>query len=233
MPADITWLDLVAFAWFVGVWAGYNLVMDHLVGRGAGLNRHLQLVRLAWMRQMARREQRITDAALVGNAMQSVSFFASTTMLVLAGLIGMLAAVDQAHAVVGGLSFAARTSRDFFELKMLLLGAIFVYAFFRFTWALRQFNYACALIGAAPPPGGTADEALAAAAGEVLSLAAASFNGGLRAYYFALAVLTWFVQPWLFMLFTAGMFGVLLRRQFASRTFAAIRDFGRAAGRSD
>lgn len=226
MPFDMTWADVGAFLWFLAVWAGYNLVMDHLLGRGAGLNQRLKELRRAWMRQMLARDNRITDSSLIGNAIHSVAFFASTTMLVIAGLVGIFAAIEQAHAVVSELAFAVRTSRGFFEAKVLLLLAIFVYAFFRFTWALRQFNYACVLVGAAPPPSAADAERWAESAAEVVTLAVSSFNGGLRAYYFALAVLAWFVQPWAFALVTAGMLAVLLRRQTASRTFAAIRVLG-------
>jgi uncharacterized membrane protein len=133
--------------------------------------------------------------------------------------------VEQAHQALNELSFTAKTSKTLFELKVFVLLAIFIYAFLKFTWALRQFNYSCALIGAAPqaPVDPANREAAAYPIAELISLAVASFNGGLRAYYFSLAVLTWFVQPWLFMVVTAWMLLVLLRRQFLSRTFRAIR----------
>ena len=51
-----------------------------------------------------------------------------------------------------------------------------------------------------------------------------SFNTGLRAYYFALAALAWFIQPWLFIGLTTWMLGVLLKRQLRSRTATAIED---------
>jgi uncharacterized membrane protein len=115
-------------------------------------------------------------------------------MLLLAALIGILAGVGQTYEAVMGLSFIAQTEKWLFEFKIFLLTGVFIYAFFKFTWALRQYNYACALIGAAPPPDAPSarTEALAEHTAEVLSLAVTSFNGGLRAYYFALAALAWF-----------------------------------------
>jgi uncharacterized membrane protein len=68
----------------------------------------------------------------------------------------------------------------------------------------------------------------------MLSLATNSFNGGLRAYYFALAALGWFIQPWLFIVMTAWVVIVLLRRQLWSRAVGAVRRYGEAvAGRRD
>ena len=41
---------------------------------------------------------------------------------------------------------------------MILLAVIFIFAYFKFTWSLRQFNFVSILIGAAPGPGSPDDE---------------------------------------------------------------------------
>jgi uncharacterized membrane protein len=223
MPA----LDVAALAWFFLLWAGYNLTVDWLLRRPLGLNQHMGLVRDAWMAAMLKRDERVIDAILIGHLIHSVTFFASTTMLLVAALVGILAAVNQAFEAVMGLSFTIKTTKPLFELKLVLLTAIFVYAFFKFTWSLRQYNYACALVGATPA--GPARARLSEPAGRVLTLAVVNFNGGLRAYYFALAVLSWLVHPVLFMFVSAWMLLVLLRRQLRSRTVKAIRAFNQSA----
>jgi uncharacterized membrane protein len=183
------------------------------------------------MAAMLKRDDRVIDAILIGHLIHSVTFFASTTMLLVAALVGILAAVNQAFEAVMNLTFTIRTAKPLFELKLLLLTAIFVYAFFKFTWSLRQYNYACALVGAVPAALRPARlSGLSEPAGRVLTLAVVNFNGGLRAYYFALAVLSWLVHPILFMIVSAWMLLVLLRRQLRSRTLKAIRAFNQSAG---
>ncbi len=224
-------LDVVALLWFFLLWAGYNLTVDWLLQRPLGLNQHMGLVREAWMAAMIKRDDRVIDSILIGHLIHSVTFFASTTMLLVAALVGVLAAVSQTFEAVMGLSFTIKTAKPLFELKLLLLTGIFVYAFFKFTWSLRQYNYACALVGATPAgvaPG--RHSGLSGPAGRVLTLAVINFNGGLRAYYFALAVLSWLVHPLLFMIVSAWMLLVLVRRQLRSRTFEAIRAFNQSAG---
>src|SRR3546814_9739917 len=108
----------------------------------------MALLRSAWMRRMLQRDVRVMDSMLLGHLIGSVSFFASTTVLLLAGFIGVLAAAEDAHQVVADLGFTVHTAKALFELKLVLLLGIFVYAFFKFTWALRQFNYTIALVGA-------------------------------------------------------------------------------------
>jgi uncharacterized membrane protein len=224
MPLDLTLLDGAALLIFVVGWLGYNVVTDYLLSGRTGLNQHMKLLRHAWMLRMLERDNRITDAALFGHTIHSITFFASTTMLVLAGLVGLLGGIDRAHAIIGDLSFVRRMSKELFELKMCVLIVMFVYAFFRFTWALRQFNYCCALLGSAPLP--PVEEAmrqrLATHIATVFTHGITSFNGGLRAYYFAVAVLAWLVHPALFMLVTLWTLAVLYRRQFLSRTYRAI-----------
>ena len=53
-------------------------------------------------------------------------------------------------------------------------------------------------------------------------LAVNNFNLGIRAYYFGLAALAWFVQPWMFIVASAWVVLVLWRREFKSRTLAAL-----------
>ena len=104
---------------------------------------------------------------------------------------------------------------------MLCLCIIFVYAFFTFSWCMRQYNFAAVLVGSAPMVGErhvTEQErkAFAERTARVISMAANQFNFGLRAYYFGMATLAWFINPWFFMLVTAGVVVVLYRREFHS-----------------
>lgn len=224
MVLDATVFDVAALIWFLIVWLGYGWIAEHVPGRPIGLNHHMIGLREAWMTRMLQRDNRIMDSQLIGHTIHSVTFFASTTMLVLAGLLGVFGGVDRVYQLVGELSFAVHTGKAFFELKMFLLVGMFVFAFLKFTWSLRQYNYLCALIGSAPlppvEPRLLRDSARCTAA--VLSQAVGSFNAGLRAYYFALAAIAWFVQPWLFMALTTWMLGVLISRQIMSPTFRAI-----------
>jgi uncharacterized membrane protein len=124
-------LDIAALAWFFLLWAGYNLIVDWILHRPLGLNQHMGLVRGAWMAAMLKRNDRVIDAILIGHLIHSVTFFASTTMLLVAALVGILAAVNQTFDAVMSLSFTVMTTKPLFELKLLLLTGIFVYAFFK------------------------------------------------------------------------------------------------------
>lgn len=233
MSIPFTNLDLIALALFFIGWIGYNAVFDWLPHlRPQSVNRHMFDVRSAWMTRMLQRENRMVDSQLLGHLISSVSFFASTTVLLMAGLLGLLAAAEEAHRVVGELGFSAQAPKVVFELKVLLLIAILVYGFFKFTWSLRQFNYTVALVGAAPLP--PVPPELATELGEdlaaLMSLAVLNFNAGLRAYYFAFAALGWVVDPVLFMAATIGVMMVLARRQTGSAALRRVSRYARKVG---
>ncbi len=227
MLADVTVLDYAALAWFFGVWIGYTRFCD--MGAESGGLRNLQQVmhrhRVLWMEQMIARDNRMIDGRIIGNLTSGATFMASTTIFLLAGVVALLGASDRAIDAFAEFAFAVQTSKAFFEAKLLILALCFVYAFFKFTWAMRQYNYCAVLIGAAPAPhdlGSHRREDIEALA-SVATNAAKHSNRGLRAYYFGLAMLSWFIHPVLFMVVTAAVVAVLYRREFNSRMVRILR----------
>ena len=53
--------------------------------------------------------------------------------------------------VIGAMPFGAPTSRLEWETKVMGLVIIFIYAFFKFAWSYRLYNYVAIMVGAAPP----------------------------------------------------------------------------------
>ncbi len=221
----ITWADLLAPAVFLASWAGYSLWADRGTGRKGSLMYLIDQLRGVWMRQMLAREVRITDIQVVQVLVQSIAFFASSVVLIIGGGIAVLGAREQAVAVLEQIPFAVATPPALWEAKVLLLLVVFVYAFFKFTWALRQFNYVAILIGAAPPwTEASSPEALIVAeqARVIATRASGHFNKAMRSYYFGLAALTWFIHPHLFIGLTLAILAVVYRREFRSQAAQSI-----------
>ncbi len=215
---ELAWLDLVAMAWFLLAWLGYGGLADRARGP-RNLASVMHDYRRLWLRRMLERENRMVDMQIIGNLMSSVSFFASTAMFIIAGLMAVLGARSQAMAVLAELPFTVRTSPLLWDLKVLLLIVVFVYAFFKFTWAVRHYNYCLILVGSVRNPEAVdeADSAIAERAAVIATATGRHFNRGMRAYYFGLAALSWFLQPWLFIALTVWVILVLYRREFRSR----------------
>ena len=226
--ALLPWPDWAAVAVFFMGWAGYATWARHRAEVRPSLLALTNRERMRWMLQTSRRENRVVDGIVVQNLSTSPSFFASTTILIIGGLLAVLSATERASELVREIPFAARTSAIVFDMKVVLLTAVFVYAFFRFTWSLRQYTFGALIVASAPDHLAWPDEArrghFASRAGRVMGMAAESFNDGLRAYYFAFAAVAWFLSPWAFMAGTAGVVWVLYRREFHSEVLAVLAE---------
>ena len=220
MP-NLSFIDLAVLAWFLAVWNGYMLYADRMKKDGTSLMAVMRKHRAGWMHQMLRRDARMVDTTIMSALMRSVGLFSSTTLLILAGLLAILGAVEKVQALAQDIPFVVQATKTEWELKIVVLILIFIYAFFKLAWSLRQFNYSVILIGAAPPPteADTQDaKAFADGAAEVIALAVSNFNRGMRAYYFGLAALSWFLHPVLFAVSTLWVIAVVYRREFRSQT---------------
>ena len=227
LPAVLPLIDWLAVLLFFVAWVGYTQFAKRRADVQPSVLASTNHWRRQWMLQATVRENRIVDAAVLQTLSSSPSFFASTTILIIGGLLAALGTTDKASELVRELPFAARTSVLVFDLKVALLTATFVFAFFRFTWSLRQYTFGAILVGAAPDAKDPADavqrEAFAARAGRVLGLAAEAFTDGLRAYYLAFALVAWFFSAWAFIAATTLVVWVLYRREFHSEVLEALR----------
>lgn len=224
--ATTYWKSIIAFTWFLACFYGYLFYSEHKAQSTPCLSSVLHQYRQAWMERILEREMRVADTTVLANLERSVAFFASSTMLILAGLMTVLSSTDEIISLVADVPFASTATRAEWEIKLLLLVALFMYAFFKFTWSLRQYGFCAVMLGGAPNPDDQVSErerkATALRMARVASLAANNFNQGLRTYYFSLAVIGWFFNPWLFMALSSGIVWVLYRREFQSRTLREL-----------
>src|SRR5438105_452637 len=227
----LPWYEWAALAWFFVAWIGYATFARRRAEVQPSILAATNRVRRLWMLQSTYRDNRVIDGVVVQNLSTSPSFFASTTILIIGGLLALLGTSERASELVRELPFAARTTVLVFDLKIVLLLAVFVYAFFRFTWSMRQYTFGALLIASAPEAhqfeamGDAADaqrKAFADRAGNVVALAAETFNDGLRAYYFAFAGIGWFFSPLVFVIGTLAVVYILYQREFGSEVLAAL-----------
>ena len=217
-------LDMAALAFFAAAWLGYGLAMERTAARNRNLNTLMNDKRQAWMERMVARENRIVDTTIMVSLQNGTAFFASTSLLAVGGVLALMQSPDDLLNLFGRVA-ADPADRRGWELKGIGLAVIFVYAFFKFAWSYRLFNYGAILIGAVPPwTEAEAPETAVAArrAAAMNAVAGQHFNRGQRAYFFALAYLGWFAGPWAFMAATAAVLLVMWRRQFASDARAAV-----------
>lgn len=214
-------LDLAAIGYFVLTAAAYGKLSTSGWLAEKSIANAVQKHRVQWMRNMAVRDNRVVDTILLGGLSQGNAFFASTSAIAIGGLAALLGSGDQIQMLLERLPFVDRASPAMWELKILLMIGIFIYAFFKFAWGFRLSHYAAIMIGSMPLIGsdGEADcDAHAVRTARLIGIAAEHANAGLRAFYFAIAALAWFFHPVLFILATTWVLVILIRRDFFSRS---------------
>jgi len=225
MLPDFTPLDYAAVVWFFACWAGYALLVDRGRLYRRSVSGHMHQHRRRWMRNMILRELRMVDTQIHAALVSGILFFASTSILLVGGLMTVLGATEEVISVMADLPLGAPVSRAVWEIKIVLLIVIFVYAFFKFAWCYRLCSNCSIMVGAAPREAelNPAAEDFADRIAQLYSLSGRHFHKGLRAYFFALAAVCWLVNPVLFILATAWVLAVLIRRDFRSQTFDIIK----------
>ncbi len=224
----LPWADWLALLGFFSLWMGYAWFASMGSQRQQTLLASTNRLRRQWMLQATARDPRMLDGLITQNLSSTPSFFSSTTIII-GGLFALLGTTDKAAELVREIPFAQPTPILVFEFKVLVLIGIFVYAFFRFSWSMRQYTFVALMIGAMPPPDTYASgqhdrEVMAERAGRLVGAAADTFNDGLRAYYFSFAAMAWFFSPLALVLATALVVVILYSREFRSDVLHVLRD---------
>ena len=211
MPLDLAALAIVGVAWVgIGLWI-----------ETPGMRRRSVTVIMAdyrreWMVQFLKREVRIFDSQILGNLRQGTTFFASTSLFAVGGVLALIGNVSPLEGVTEGLT-QTRAPELLLQMKLMLVALFLSHAFLKFVWSNRIFGY-CAVVMASVP-NDPADAMATTRAGQAAELnirAAWNFNRGLRSMYFALGALGWLVGAVPLMVATVAVVWLLWSREFAS-----------------
>ncbi|XQW86371.1 DUF599 domain-containing protein [Thalassotalea piscium] len=219
------YLDFFALMVFVACWAGYTWFAKKRAKTDDCIARCLHQHRIHWMYEVMERDFRMVEAGLLANLERNISFFASTTLLVLAGVLTLFSQVEKLEQVIASIPFTETPDHGLIQIKLCVLVVIFVMAFFHFTWSMRQYGFLNVMIGAAPYSLNGPQEnhkKYARQMATVQDQAAHTYNYGLRAYYFSIAAMLWFFHPLLLIFVSLLVVFTLFNREFRSKSVKAI-----------
>jgi len=220
-------VDILAVGFFVLEWTVYAVTLEHSAYGRDSLSSRMHVYREKWIRRLLDREARMVDTQIMASLQNGTAFFASTSLLAVGAGLALLRSTNEALTVLGALPVNLSPSPALWQIKCLGLILIFIYAFFKFAWAYRLFNYVAILFGAMPPAqqrDTPEAEAHVLRTTRLFEAAGRHFNRGQRAFFFALGYLGWFVSPWVLFLTTAAVVIVIWRRQFASNAWHAMEN---------
>jgi uncharacterized membrane protein len=219
--------DLLAVGFFILAWAAYAITLELTPHGRNSLSAHMNRYREIWIQRTLDREMRMVDMQVMAALQNGTAFFASTTLIAIGASLTLLRSTDELLSVVSVLPIGTKPARMLWEIKSIGLTVIFVYAFFKFAWSYRLFNYVAILLGAMPFPADRDSEDARThvlRTAKVFQSAGRHFNRGQRAFFMALGYLGWFAGPWVLFATTTAVVFVLWRRQFDSEAQRAMAE---------
>src|ERR1700675_3559312 len=145
------WVDIAAVGFFVMEWTVYAFTLERTAYGRDSLSARMHIYREVWIRNLLHRETRMVDMQIMASLQNGTAFFASSSLIAIGGGLALLRTTNDALAVLGALPIDLSPSPALWEVKCVGLILIFTYAFFKFSWAYRLFNYVAILLGAMPP----------------------------------------------------------------------------------
>ena len=121
IDAFATSLDLAALAYFLLAIGIYRLVAGARWLESRSLIGAVQAQRVRWMLNMAKRDNRMLDAILLGSLGQGNAFFASTSAIAVGGLAATMGSGEKVQAMLGRLPYVAPATPFIWETKQLLI----------------------------------------------------------------------------------------------------------------
>lgn len=216
--ALFTPLDFAAVFTIFALWLLIGWRIEHPSKNAPSVSHIMADYRREWMRQMITREPRIFDAQTVATLRQGTSFFASTSMIAIGGILAIIGNSENMVGVAEDITLMSHPP-IVWEIKLLLVAFFLTNAFLKFVWSNRLFGYCSVLMAAVPnDPTDPRAPGLAGKAAEINVTAARSFNRGLRSVYFSFAGMCWLGGPLLLLAGAILTLIVIWRREFASQS---------------
>ncbi len=227
----LTGHDFRAFFITIALWFSYNIYMTYRIqsARSGSLTSWINLYRVRWMYSAMQRlpQDRLIDTRVLEYFMQNSTFFASTSIFIAAGIASIMQGREEFRALVTSSAFFADYSPYFWEARCVLLIAIFIYAFFKYTWSLRQIHYACVLISTAPQISAKQKPLfLRKTAKHIATLiinGSKHHDAAVRSFYAGFIFFSSFINIYLTMVLMILNMCILHRREFYSKTLKTLK----------
>lgn len=201
-------------------WAFYGLLSKAIETQRPSMSSLMARQRLRWVQNAVRRDTPI-DGILTGNIMSAVSFFASTSVLLILAMFAVIGQLTELMPTLRSLSWGAVYTDFDYQTHFVVMLVMTVMAFLSFTLSLRHFNHFCILMGAADHSTNS-DPTEVRALANLNTQGARHFNSGIRAYYFSLANVGWFLSTTIGIVMAVGTIGFIIYREYFSAARSAI-----------
>lgn len=150
------------------------------------------------------------------NSVMAASFMASTSILLMIGVLSLSAGSADRHAAIWQALNMGAIHAELVTFKLVLLLVDFFIAFFGFSMAVRFYNHVGYMINVPPSEG--METGAPARVAYYLNRAARYYAFGTRAFFFCVPLVFWLFGPNFLVAATAGLIVFLYRLDRAPRS---------------
>lgn len=162
------------------------------------------MARVAWVECVMRERRDILAVQTLRNSTMAASFMASTSVLLIIGVLTLSAQGEKLSATWHALNIMGGFSAEMWLFKLLMMLFDLLFAFFSFSMAVRLFHHVGYLINV--PVGNQVDGTQPRRVAAQLNRGGTFYRLGMRAYYFTVPLLFWLFGP----LFLLGATALLI-----------------------
>jgi len=149
-------------------------------------------LRRAWVQMIMREKSDILAVQTLRNWVMAASFFASTSILISLGLLGIIFRGDNLLGMPQALDLLGSRDETLWVIKVVLLILDFFFAFFNFALSIRYYNHVNFMINLSPEE---EDHVSLDTVSNTLNLGTLHYTLGMRAYYLAVPFTLWLFGP--------------------------------------
>jgi uncharacterized membrane protein len=142
------------------------------------------------------------------NWTMAATFLASAAILIGLGIFNLAVTADKQGELSQLIAPFSSTHPGFWLIKLIILGADFLFAFFNFTLAVRYYNHTGFMINL---PVDSSTEITVEDVTHILDRGGTHYTLGMRAYYLAIPLALWLIGPMWLLIGTLLLIATLYR----------------------
>lgn len=200
--------DIAALTLSVTLLVGYQTWVGHRCRDDPhySIQQVIGAARVAWVETVMSERRDILAVQTLRNSIMAASFLASTSVLLIIGVLTLSEQGDRISSVWHSLNFFGHIAPQIWLTKLLVLVLDLLVAFFSFAQAIRLFHHVGYLLNV---PAGSTEFAEPRLVAAQLNRAGRFYSIGTRAYYLLVPQLFWLFGPHFLVITTVMLVWVL------------------------
>jgi len=213
------WVDVVGLLVYLALTFGYYaaFTVGMRVRPYSLLHGRMNWYRHRWIHMVYARRDGMLAVQTCRNQLQTATFLASTAIIVDVGLLTLLGLPRETTSFLLHGNVGDKAAEMWLFLKVVIMIGLYSYNFLSFAVCIRDLNYFGYLIALYGSDDESEEPGVLAHLEDLIDRVALNYTRGLRGYFFGLPLFFWLLSPYLMILVSIIILGLLWARDHSHR----------------